>query len=125
MRTSEISWGALTHRQRAWAASSGLYAIADQGFFRSDDGGTNWQKSTEDPRVIGSPYFSRVFVDTKNPDLVYVAQTSLYRSTDGGKTFEAYVGAPSGDDFHVLWIDPRESQRMIRRSGSDREHRWR
>ena len=89
-----------------------LYAIADQGFFRSDDGGANWQQSTVDPRVIGSPYFSRVFVDTNNPDVVYVAQTSLYRTTDGGKTFEAYVGAPSGDDFHMLWIDPRESQRM-------------
>jgi photosystem II stability/assembly factor-like uncharacterized protein len=90
-----------------------LYAITDQGFFRSDDGGANWLQSTKDSRVIGSPYFSRVFVDTNNPDIVYVAQTSLYRSTDGGKTFEAYVGAPSGDDFHVLWIDPRNSQRMI------------
>ena len=44
---------------------------------------------------------------------LYVAQTSLYRSTDGGKTFEAYVGAPSGDDFHVLWIDPQNSARML------------
>jgi photosystem II stability/assembly factor-like uncharacterized protein len=90
-----------------------LYAILAQGFFRSDDGGANWHQSTEDPRVLGSSYFSRVFADPNNPDIVYVAQTSLYRSTDGGKTFEAYVGAPSGDDFHVLWIDPRESQRMI------------
>jgi photosystem II stability/assembly factor-like uncharacterized protein len=90
-----------------------LYAILNQGFFRSDDGGSTWQQSTHDPRVIGSAYFSRVFADTHNPDILYVAQTSLYRSTDGGKTFEAYVGAPSGDDFHVLWIDPRESTRMI------------
>ena len=45
--------------------------------------------------------------------MLYVAQTSLYRSTDGGKTFEAYVGAPSGDDFHVLWIDPQNSARML------------
>jgi photosystem II stability/assembly factor-like uncharacterized protein len=90
-----------------------LYAILDQGFFRSDDGGANWQQSTKDPRVIGSEYFSRVFADPNHPDVVYVAQTSLYRSTDGGKTFEAYVGAPSGDDFHVLWIDPKDSSRMI------------
>jgi photosystem II stability/assembly factor-like uncharacterized protein len=90
-----------------------LYAILDQGFFRSDDGGATWQRSTKDPRVIGSAYFSRVFADPKNPDVVYVAQTSLYRSTDGGKTFAAYVGAPSGDDFHVLWIDPKNSARMI------------
>ncbi len=58
-------------------------------------------------------YFSRIFVDPRNPDVLYVAQTSLYRSTDGGQTFEAYVGAPSGDDFHVLWIDPQNSARMI------------
>ncbi len=90
-----------------------LYAILDQGFFRSDDGGATWQQSTKDPRVIGSAYFSRVFADPNHPDVLYVAQTSLYRSTDGGKTFEAYVGAPSGDDFHVLWIDPKDSERMI------------
>ncbi len=90
-----------------------LYAIVDQGLFRSDDGGANWYQSTHDPRVIGSLYFSRVFADPNNPDTLYVAQTSLYRSTDGGKTFEAYVGAPSGDDFHVLWIDPQNSARML------------
>lgn len=90
-----------------------LYAIVEQGFFRSDDGGAIWKKSTEDPRIIGNNYFSRIFVDPNNPDVLYVAQTSLYRSTDGGKTFEAFVGAPSGDDFHVLWIDPRDSSRMI------------
>jgi photosystem II stability/assembly factor-like uncharacterized protein len=90
-----------------------LYAILEQGFFRSDDGGTTWQQSTKDPRVIGGEYFSRVFVDTRNPDVLYVAQTSMYRSIDGGKTFEAFAGAPSGDDFHVAWIDPRNSARMI------------
>ncbi len=90
-----------------------LYAILAQGFYRSDDGGANWYQSTQDPRVKGSAYFSRVFPDPNRPDILYVAQTSLYRSTDGGKTFDAYVGAPSGDDFHVLWIDPRDSKRMI------------
>lgn len=90
-----------------------IYAVMDQGFYRSDDGGANWYQSTKDPRVIGNAYFARVFVDTQNSDTVYVAQTSLYRSKDGGKTFEAYVGAPSGDDFHVLWIDPHNGARMI------------
>lgn len=90
-----------------------LYAIMDQGFYRSDDRGANWRQSTKDPRVIGNEYFSRVFADPTNPDVLYVAQTSLYRSIDGGHTFEAYVGAPSGDDFHVLWIDPRDGQRML------------
>lgn len=102
-------------RGRVGIASFGrrMYAILSQGFYRSDDGGATWTQSTKDPRVIGSNYFSRVFMDTRNPDVVYVAQTSLYRSTDGGHTFEAFVGAPSGDDFHVLWIDPRDPARMI------------
>jgi photosystem II stability/assembly factor-like uncharacterized protein len=90
-----------------------LYAILEQGMYRSDDGGANWERSTKDPRILGSEYFSRVFVDPLNPDVLYVAQTSFYRSTDGGHTFEAFVGAPSGDDFHVLWIDPRDSKRML------------
>jgi photosystem II stability/assembly factor-like uncharacterized protein len=90
-----------------------LYAITEPGFFRSDDGGATWQQSTKDPRVTGNDYFSRVFVDTRNPDVLYVSQTSMYRSTDGGKTFEAFAGAPSGDDFHVAWIDPRDPARMI------------
>ena len=90
-----------------------LYAVMQQGFYRSDDAGTTWTQSTKDPRIEGSGYFSRIFVDTKNPDILYVAQTSLYRSTDGGHTFEAYVGAPSGDDFHVLWIDPHNPNRML------------
>ncbi len=90
-----------------------LYAVMDQGFYRSDDAGATWRKSTQDPSILGNAYFSRIFVDTKNPDILFMAQTSLYRSTDGGHTFEAFVGAPSGDDFHVLWIDPTNSSRML------------
>jgi photosystem II stability/assembly factor-like uncharacterized protein len=90
-----------------------LYAVMNQGFYRSDDAGETWTQSTKDPRIVGNEYFSRIFVDTKNPNILYVAQTSLYRSLDGGRTFEAYVGAPSGDDFHVLWIDPNNPNRLL------------
>ena len=90
-----------------------VYAIVSQGLFRSNDGGANWQRSTSDPRVLGSGYFSRVFVDPTNDDDVYVAQTSMYRSTDGGRTFDAWQGAPSGDDYHVIWINPANPQNMI------------
>jgi photosystem II stability/assembly factor-like uncharacterized protein len=83
------------------------------GFYRSDDGGTTWNKATADTRVTGSGYFSRVFLDPGNPDVIYVAQTSLYRSEDGGKTFISFKGAPGGDDNHALWIDPTDSSRMI------------
>jgi photosystem II stability/assembly factor-like uncharacterized protein len=90
-----------------------VYAIVTQGLFRSEDGGASWQRSTTDPRILGNGYFSRVFVDPRNADFVYVAQTSMYRSTDGGRTFEAWAGAPSGDDYHVLWISPANTQNMI------------
>ncbi|HUN84758.1 MAG TPA: hypothetical protein VMU48_10280 [Terracidiphilus sp.] len=101
-----ISVAAGTHGRR-------LYVIINQGFYRSDDGGETWYQSTKDPRIVGSSYFSRIFSDTKNPDILYAAQTSLYRSTDGGRTFTAFVGAPSGDDFHVLWIDPGNPSRLF------------
>lgn len=94
-----------------------VYAIINSGFFRSDDGGVNWQRSTNDPRITGSTFFGKTYVDPRNADFVYVMQTSMYRSTDGGKTFESYKGAPSGEDQHVLWIDPDDTQRMI--LGSD------
>ena len=90
-----------------------VFAIVAQGLFRSEDGGANWQKSTTDPRIIGNGYFSRVFVDPANPDAVYIAQTSMYRSTDGGRTFDAFAGAPSGDDFHLIWINPLNHLNMI------------
>ena len=90
-----------------------IFAIVNQGLFRSEDRGENWQRSSSDPRVIGNSYFSRVFVDPRNANLVYVAQTSMYRSTDGGHSFEGWTGAPSGDDFHVLWINPLDDHHMI------------
>jgi photosystem II stability/assembly factor-like uncharacterized protein len=90
-----------------------IYAIMDQGFFRSDDAGETWQQSTKDPRVLGSGYFSRVFVNPKNADDVYVMQTATYHSLDGGKTFTAFKGEPSGEDDHVMWIAPDDPRRMI------------
>jgi photosystem II stability/assembly factor-like uncharacterized protein len=90
-----------------------VFAICTQGLFRSDDSGESWAQTTKDPRVVGSGYFSRVFVDPRNPKIVYVAQTSMYRSEDGGKTFDAVFGAPSGDDFHNMWINPLDTQHMI------------
>jgi photosystem II stability/assembly factor-like uncharacterized protein len=89
----------------------------DGGLYTSDDGGKTWQKTTKDPRIQGSGYFGKVFLDPRNSDIVYIAQTSLYRSTDGGKNFISYKGAPGGDDNHALWIDPTNSDWMI--LGSD------
>jgi photosystem II stability/assembly factor-like uncharacterized protein len=90
-----------------------VFAIVDEGLYRSDDAGENWRQITKDPRVLGNSYFSRIFVDPRNADVVYVMQTCTYRSTDGGVSFEAFKGAPDGDDYHVLWIDPTNDNRML------------
>ncbi|MBV8858005.1 MAG: hypothetical protein JOZ02_13815 [Acidobacteria bacterium] len=98
----------------AAAAKEGrVYAIMNQGLFRSDDGGGSWARATADPRVVGSGFFGHTYADPRDPETVYVMQTSTYRSTDGGKTFEAFKGTPSGEDDHVLWIDPRDPRRML------------
>jgi photosystem II stability/assembly factor-like uncharacterized protein len=90
-----------------------VFALMRQGLFRSDDAGASWQQITQDPRVIGDEYFGHVYADTKNPDVVYVMQTSTYRSSDGGHSFIAWKGTPSGEDDHVLWIAPEDSSRIL------------
>jgi hypothetical protein len=90
-----------------------VFAIMGAGLFRSDEAGETWRKITNDPRVVGNGYIRRVYVDPRHADVVYVMQTSAYRSTDGGQNFDAYKGAPGGDDYHVMWIDPQNSKRMI------------
>ena len=83
------------------------------GLFRSDDAGATWKKATEDQRISGSWYMSEIFVDPKNADIVYVPSQNLYRSNDGGHNFTAIKGAPGGDDYHTVWIDPTNSQRIM------------
>jgi photosystem II stability/assembly factor-like uncharacterized protein len=83
------------------------------GLYRSDDAGASWQRATEDHRIAGNWYFSEIYADPKNSDLVYVPIQSLYRSTDGGHTFSVIKGAPGGDDYHTMWIDPTNSQRIM------------
>lgn len=99
-----------------------VYALIDSkeggGLFRSDDAGATWTRASADPRITSRNwYFSSITVDQNNPDHVYVPNVSLYRSRDAGKTFEVLKGAPGGDDYHFLWIDPSDSTRMI--CGSD------
>ena len=90
------------------------------GLYRSDDGGTTWQHMAgKDTRISNGQgaYSSGVFVDSQNPDILYTMSTAMYRSVDGGKTFQAFKGAPGGEDYHKLWIDPTNGHRML--VGSD------
>jgi photosystem II stability/assembly factor-like uncharacterized protein len=87
----------------AWVTASREFA----GIYRSDDSGASWMRVNDEPRVWGrGDDFANVRVDPKNPDIVYAANTSTYRSTDGGRTFTAIKGAPGGDDYHTIWINP-------------------
>ncbi|HEX6536992.1 MAG TPA: hypothetical protein VF041_20570 [Gemmatimonadaceae bacterium] len=99
-----------------------LYALVEarhaSGLYRSDDGGAEWARVSTDPNVVTRGwYFGRVYIDPADPDVVYVPNRSIMRSRDGGHTFVAIKGAPGGDDYHSLWIDPTDSRRMI--SGVD------
>jgi len=94
-----------------------IYLIIDAkdgGLYRSDDSGETWKRVSDDRRIWGRGwYFCEVSVDPKDADTVYMPNTGLYRSRDGGKTFTVLKGEPGGDDYHQLWIDPDEPHRMI------------
>ncbi len=90
-----------------------LYAIvgADKGggLYRSDDRGEHWRLVNDDDRLWGrNGDFDEVKADPSNADIVYVANVVSWKSTDGGDTFQAFRGAPGGDDYHRFWIDPAD-----------------
>jgi photosystem II stability/assembly factor-like uncharacterized protein len=99
--------------------SKRLYATVDAtpphgGIYRSDDGGESWKLMNTEGRLWdrGSD-FAEAKVDPRNADIVYVSNTSTYRSADGGKTFTAIKGAPGGDDYHRIWINPDNPQIIL------------
>ena len=103
------------------SAPARLYAVVGAakggGLYRSDDGGEQWRLLNSDGRLWGRDGdFNEVKVDPTNPDVVYVANVVTWKSLDGGQTFTAFRGAPGGDDYHRLWIDP-EDPRIILLAG--------
>jgi photosystem II stability/assembly factor-like uncharacterized protein len=95
-----------------------LYANVDAtqlgGVYRSDDAGESWTRVNSERRVWGrGSDFAEVKVDPLNKDVVYAANTSTYRSIDGGKNFVAWKGAPGGDDYHTVWINPLNPQIIL------------
>jgi photosystem II stability/assembly factor-like uncharacterized protein len=101
------------------ADSNRVYALIEAkegGLFRSDSGGDSWTKINDDQRFTQRAwYFTHIFADPRSVDTVYMLNTGMFRSTDGGRS-ATLLPAPHGD-HHGLWIDPINPQRMI--NGND------
>jgi photosystem II stability/assembly factor-like uncharacterized protein len=97
------------------AAPHRVWAIVENdegGVFRSDDAGATWKRINEERRLRQRAfYYTRIYADPQDPDVVYVLNTGFYRSTDGGETYQG-IRVPHGDN-HDLWIAPSNSDRMI------------
>jgi photosystem II stability/assembly factor-like uncharacterized protein len=89
---------------------------SEVGIYRSDDAGDSWQRITTDTRPalrIGGGDLPMPKVDPGNPDVVYSASIVTMKSVDGGKTWSSFRGAPGGDDYQNIWINPRDSNIML------------
>jgi photosystem II stability/assembly factor-like uncharacterized protein len=96
------------NHDRVWA----IVEADSGGVFRSDDGGDTWRRTNDERNLRQRAwYYSHIHADPKDPETVYVLNTSMYRSVDGGRTFTA-LRAPHGD-HHGLWIAPNDPARMI------------
>lgn len=95
-----------------------MYATVDArengGIYRSDDAGESWSLIHTDRRLWGrGGDFGEIRVHPENPDVVFVGNIASYRSDDGGRTWTSLKGAPGGDDYHRIWINPQHPDIML------------
>jgi photosystem II stability/assembly factor-like uncharacterized protein len=96
------------------AQNAGPAPKTSGGVYVSDDAGATWKLVNSETRLWGRGwYFESVAVDPVNPDKAYVINTSTYVTNDKGKTFVPIKGAPGGDDYHEIWVNPRDGKRMV------------
>ncbi len=101
---------------RGFGGGRGAAAEPDTGggVYISDDAGATWKRVNSENRLWGRGwYFEAVTVDPANPDRAYVMNTATYMTTDAGKTWVPIKGAPGGDDYHQLWVNPKDGNRMV------------
>jgi len=98
-----------------------LYAIVDAkngGLYRSSDAGETWTLVNNKAEIWErGGDFNEVRADPKNPDVLYVANVVTWKSVDGGKTWQSFRGAPGGDDYHRVWVNPNDTKIIL--IGSD------
>ncbi|HEX3660549.1 MAG TPA: hypothetical protein VHU89_03920 [Acidobacteriaceae bacterium] len=95
-------------------SAPGASAACKSGLYRSDDGGDSWTLANTDRRLTSRAwYFNSLAIDPENPDVLYIPNVALYRTNDGGKTVEIVRGAPGGDDYHQVWVDPKDSNHLV------------
>ena len=129
-RVRGVGWpeGALGRIGLATASGGRVYAVVDAapnsgnvhhassqdrgGLYRSDDGGANWILASQES-WLENDYFSSLTIDPANRDRIYAMGQSVRRSDDAGKSWTIVKGAPGGDDYHQLWINPQHPERMV------------
>ncbi len=93
-----------------------IFVTSNTGLFRSDDAGAHWRQMDRDDRRVRNGqggYNCGIYVNTGNPDILYLVNTCSYISLNGGETFTGFKGAPGGDDPQQMWLDPTDPDRFI------------